>query len=184
MCVTLPDPSLSMAIPWRDTFCQDMDALRLFIEEWFKTMESPRTGLSPHWWVLNTHLLIHAVDQLEDLGPVREYWMFVFESLNGKIKRWVKNNAYPVQSIMNGMGRQKTIRFIQGLLQVLRGEAPRPFTVPKVERDIVIVDRVGKWHKFSDEERRQLTKWLHSNVGHYQRLKELMEAHNATIRRR
>eukprot|EP00854_Cymbomonas_tetramitiformis_P005982 gene5982-7190_t len=66
---------------------------------------------------------------------------------------------------------------------VLRGEVPRPFTVPKVERDIVIVNRVGELHKFSDEERRQLTKWLHSNVGHYTRLKQLMETHNATIRR-
>jgi len=166
---------------------QELDVLDNYVQKWFVDIESNKTGLSPHWWVLNTHLLVHAVDQLRELGPVREYWMFVFESLNGKIKRWVKNNAYPVQSIMNGLGRQNTIRYVKGLLMVheLRGKVPRPLEIPPVSmRGTVVVPNIGKKHVLSDADRRMLTKWMQTNVGHYARLKALMDAHNNSLRAR
>jgi len=81
---------------------QDLEILEKFVEDWFQRMESDRTGASPDWWVINTHMLIHLVRQLKEWGPINETWMFAFESMNGRLKRWVKNNAYPVQSIMGG----------------------------------------------------------------------------------
>ena len=139
---------------------QELPTLDKYIRECLVTMESSRHGTSPHWWVLNTHILCHVVDQLRDLGPVREYWMFVFESLNGKIGRWVKNNAYPVQSIMNGIGRQKTIQYVRGLLMALRNEVPRPLVVPALVRDRVVVAEKGKKHTLTAGERACIDVWM------------------------
>jgi hypothetical protein len=157
---------------------QELPSLDKDIREWFVTMESSRHGTSPHRWVLNTHLLCHVVDQLRDLGPVREYWMFVFESLNGKIGRWVKNNAYPVQSIMNAIGRQKTIRYIRGLLMALRNEVPRPLIVPARIRDRVVVAEKGKKHTLTTSERACIDIWI------YRRLQDLLDAYHEDLRAR
>ena len=81
---------------------QEMEMLEKYVEAWFKRMEHDTSGASTDWWVINTHLLIHLVRQLKVMGPMRETWMYAFESMNGRLKRWVKNNAYPVQSIMGG----------------------------------------------------------------------------------
>jgi hypothetical protein len=163
---------------------QELPTLDKYIREWLVTMESSRHGTSPHWWVLNTHLLCHVVDQLRDLGPVREYWMFVFESLNGKIDRWVKNNAYPVQSIMNGIGRQKTIQYVRGLLMALRNEVPRPLVVPALVRDRVVVAEKGKKHTLTADERACIDVWMRTNVGHYRRLQDLLDAYHEEVRAR
>ncbi len=160
---------------------QDKASLDKYVQEWFVNIESTRGMSSPHWWVLNTHLLSHTVDQLFDLGPVREYWMYVFESYNGKIGRWVKNNAFPIQSIMNGIGRQDMIRFVRGLLMVLRQEEPIPFHTKVITVDPVGVKNVGKNHNLTDLEQGQLTRWMRNNVQQYINLEELVENYNHLI---
>ncbi|KAK3286185.1 hypothetical protein CYMTET_6245 [Cymbomonas tetramitiformis] len=116
-----------------------------------------------------------------DLGPVREYWMYVFESYNGKIGRWVKNNAFPIQSIMNGIGRQDMIRFVRGLLMALRQEVPMPFHTKVITVDPVGVNNVGKNHNLTDLEQQRLTKWMRNNIQHYINLEELVENYNHLI---
>jgi len=162
---------------------QDKTALDTFVRDWFKNMESTRGMASPYWWVLNTHLLVHAVDQIFDLGPVREYWMYVFESFNGKIGRWVKNNAYPIQSIMNGIGRQHMLQYVRGLLMALRQEVPIPFYTKALTVDPVQVPKVGKRHVLSDEERKHLNTWMKTNVQQYINLQELVDDYNKLISR-
>ncbi|KAK3284921.1 hypothetical protein CYMTET_7448 [Cymbomonas tetramitiformis] len=65
--------------------CKDVPKLQNLVDEFFKSLE--RDG-SPDWLVINTHLLSHFPDQLLMYGPIRGAWMYVFESFNGKIRRY------------------------------------------------------------------------------------------------
>ncbi|KAK3288113.1 hypothetical protein CYMTET_4418 [Cymbomonas tetramitiformis] len=63
---------------------KDVPKLQNLVDEFFKSLK--RDG-SPDWLVINTHLLSHFPDQLLMYVPIRGTWMYVFESINGKIRR-------------------------------------------------------------------------------------------------
>ncbi|KAK3242334.1 hypothetical protein CYMTET_47953 [Cymbomonas tetramitiformis] len=160
--------------------CKDVPKLQNLVDEFFKSLE--RDG-SPDWLVINTHLLSHFPDQLLMYGPIRGTWMYVFESFNGKIRRWVKNNAYPVQSVMQGFGRYRMVHVVRGLILVLRRrrEATTNPTRPPVLRflttaplrapNTVVLGTQGKRHVLSRAETKALELWMHGNVPQYRKLK-------------
>ncbi|KAK3236490.1 hypothetical protein CYMTET_53377 [Cymbomonas tetramitiformis] len=161
--------------------CKDVPKLQNLVDEFFKSLE--RDG-SPDRLVINTHLLSHFPDQLLMYGPIRGTWMYVFESFNGKIRRWVKNNnAYPVQSVMQGFGRYRMVHVVRGLILVLRRrrEATTNPTRPPVLRflttaplrapNTVVLGTQGKRHVLSRAETKALELWMHGNVPQYRKLK-------------
>ncbi|KAK3235042.1 hypothetical protein CYMTET_54731 [Cymbomonas tetramitiformis] len=95
---------------------RDMEYLREQTRLFFEDLEA---NGPPQWLAINTHKIWHWADLLLRFGPVREWWMYAFESMNGKLARWVKNNAFPVASIMNGYLRLKTLRSLRGILTML-----------------------------------------------------------------
>jgi len=54
----------------------DLDALHLRIVEWLCRFEAqaPRTEHS-----MVFHLMLHLVDDIRELGPAKEYWMYSME---------------------------------------------------------------------------------------------------------
>ena len=166
---------------------QDVPKLQRLVNEFLESLE---VNGSPDWLVINTHLLSHLPDQLLMYGPMRGTWMYVFESFNGRIRGWVKNNAYPVQSIMQGVGRYKMVQSIRGLINVLRRRQeeatqvlpavglrrPLPFlaTSPLFEeyRNTVVVATTGTRYHLTVDERAKLGIWMYANIPTYHVLKE------------
>ena len=70
-----------------------------------KFEELEATGPAYAWCVINTHMCSHFVRQLEKYGPMREVWMYAFESLNSHIKSLARSNSLPVPAIMNCIKR-------------------------------------------------------------------------------
>ncbi|KAK3288548.1 hypothetical protein CYMTET_3985 [Cymbomonas tetramitiformis] len=166
---------------------EDVPKLQRLVNEFLESLE---VNGSPDWLVINTHLLSHLPDQLLMYGPMRGTWMYVFESFNGRIRGWVKNNAYPVQSIMQGVGRYKMVQSIRGLTNVLRRRQeeatqvlpavglrrPLPFlaTSPLFEeyRNTVVVATTGTRYHLTVDERAKLGIWMYANIPTYHVLKE------------
>ncbi|KAK3286910.1 hypothetical protein CYMTET_5555 [Cymbomonas tetramitiformis] len=160
--------------------CKDVPKLQNLVDEFFKSLECDG---SPDRLVINAHLLSHFPDQLLMYGPIRGTWMYVFESFNGKIRRWVKNNAYPVQSVMQGFGRYRMVHVVRGLILVLRRrrEATTNPTRPPLLRflttaplrapNTVVLGTQGKRHVLSRAETKALELWMHGNVPQYRKLK-------------
>ena len=46
------------------------------------------------------HLLKHCIDQVQFMGPPYFYWMYIFERLNSKLKRYITSRSNPKASIL------------------------------------------------------------------------------------
>lgn len=44
--------------------------------------------------LLSLHSMCHLVQQIREYGPLRDLWMFPFESYNGLVKHYAKNRYY------------------------------------------------------------------------------------------
>jgi hypothetical protein len=152
---------------------QDMEYLKEQCDLFFQDLE--KNG-PPDWLVINTHKFWHHADQLMRFGPMREWWMYAFESLNGKLGRWVKNRQYPVASCMNGVGRLKLLRSLRGLLQVVaknrlrkRGAAARAALMAGRAPGVVVTTTgsVGKPYVLKDTEVSQLELWMRATIPVY-----------------
>jgi hypothetical protein len=167
---------------------QDMDYLKEQTTLFFDDLE--KNG-PPDWLVLNTHKIWHWADLLLRFGPVREWWMYAFESLNGKLARWVKNNAYPVASIMNGIRRLKTLASLRlrGIMSMLRNRQTHRPPLPRAlmtRKPGIVVTTFGKdgssvW--LSDDEVNELKRWMRASVPTYQKLVQHHEEYD-TYRQR
>ena len=133
------------------------------------------TNGPPDWLVVNTHKIWHWADLLLRFGPVREWWMYAFESLNGKLARWVKNNAYPVASIMNGIRRLKMLASLRGIISMLRNRRtrrrlPRALMTRKPGIVVSTFGKDGNSVVLSDDEVDELKRWMRASIPTYQKL--------------
>ena len=55
------------------------------------------------------HELIHCTDQIEELGPPRHNSLFMFERMNGHLKRMVQNKSCPMASIVKAYEKEEFI---------------------------------------------------------------------------
>ncbi|KAK3235785.1 hypothetical protein CYMTET_54049 [Cymbomonas tetramitiformis] len=154
---------------------QDMEYLREQTRLFFEDLEA---NGPPQWLAINTHKIWHWADLLLRFGPVREWWMYAFESMNGKLARWVKNNAFPVASIMNGYLRLKTLRSLRGILTMLlnreratAGRVPRALMAGPAPGIVVTTfgDK-GKPLELTSLEIDQLTRWMRASIPAYRKL--------------
>ena len=152
-----------------------MDYLRELTKLFFEDLEE---NGPPEWLAINTHKIWHWVDLLLRFGPVREWWMYAFESMNGKLARWVKNNAFPVASIMNGIRRLKMLRSLRGILaMLLRRERAAVGRVPRAlmagAAPGIVVTTFGDKGKLSEltfSEMDELTSWMRASIPTYRKL--------------
>jgi hypothetical protein len=129
----------------------------------------------------------HFVDQLERYGPMREVWMYAFESLNGYIKRLARNNSLPVPSIMNNIKRTKILRVVRGLMAFVCEEStsrsPAAVTLGHREGMAVHLDSRGRRTLLPPEDIDFLRVWMRSGIPAYGKLVEAWESHDKNVRR-
>jgi hypothetical protein len=70
----------------------------------------------PAFFDIMVHLLVHIVDDIEDLGPAFLHNMMALERLNGIIKAYVRNRAHPDGSIVQGFPTEECISFCKNYL--------------------------------------------------------------------
>lgn len=58
---------------------------------------------------LNTHNLLHFVSNVRRHGPLKNYWMFIFEHMNGMIKKHVHGPTDSANSIAEMMAITMTL---------------------------------------------------------------------------
>jgi hypothetical protein len=98
------------------------------------------TEQSPIMWTIMFHLLRHMKEQLAEWGPVRETWMFAYESFFGFLKSFVRNRSTPVQTILQARSLAKAVKTTTRLMERARTRihgGPIPLVpVPHFVRDI------------------------------------------------
>ena len=108
---------------------QDLEYLREVMEEFQQLLNN---DMSPWNWRMMCHLPVHLADQLEEWGPIREYWMFRLESFFGIITALIKSRSNPEANLMKTRSTVKAIELARELIaQVLRtnanqGEVSKP----------------------------------------------------------
>ena len=81
----------------------------------------------PAFFDIMVHLLVHIVDDIEDLGPAFLHNMMALERMNGFIKGYVRNRAHPDGSIVQGFLTEECISFCKNYLNE---DDPRPLGLP------------------------------------------------------
>ena len=81
----------------------------------------------PAFFDIMVHLLVHIVDDIEDLGPAFLHNMMALERMNGFIKGYVRNRAHPDGSIVQGFLTEECISFCKNYLNE---DDPRPLVCP------------------------------------------------------
>jgi hypothetical protein len=70
----------------------------------------------PAFFDIMVHLLVHIVNDIEDLGLAFLHNMIAFERMNGIIKAYVRNRAHPNGSIVQGFLTEECISFCKNYL--------------------------------------------------------------------
>ncbi|KAK1642273.1 hypothetical protein QYE76_060078 [Lolium multiflorum] len=81
----------------------------------------------PAFFDIMVHLLVHIVDDIEDLGPAFLHNMMALERMNGFIKGYVRNRAHPDGSIVQGFLTEECISFCKNYLNE---DDPHPVGLP------------------------------------------------------
>jgi hypothetical protein len=85
----------------------------------------------PAFFNIMVHLLLHIVDDIEDLGPPFLHNMMALERMNGIIKGYVHNKAHLDGSIIEGFLIEECVSFCKNYLNE---ENPRPIGLPMNKR--------------------------------------------------
>src|SRR4051794_32394623 len=70
----------------------------------------------PAFFDIMVHLLVHIVDDIEDLGPMFLHNMMALERMNGFIKGCVRNRSHPDGSIIHGFLTEERISFCKNYI--------------------------------------------------------------------
>jgi len=79
--------------------------------------ESLQNDLSPKDWTIMFHLVTHMEEQLRRWGPVKDTWMFGFESFFGDMMSLIKSRSHPVASIMRQDRATQTLNAAKEMMQ-------------------------------------------------------------------
>ena len=160
------------ALTARNIKPQAMQKLRVLVEKTWDTMERI---CSYDMLVINSHIFRHAVELVLRNGPMKEAWMYAFESAFGINKLVAKNPAFIVSSIVNSIER----RIMMGKLKAFR-QAYKNETYTKVKEQTLVPDpkidppeffgTEKTMEELTDTEKEHLQNYLCANNPHYQRI--------------
>jgi hypothetical protein len=72
--------------------------------------------MSPWNWTIMFHLVVdHLADQMAEWGPVRDTWMFAYESFFGLLKKFARNRSAPVATIMRARQASRAVNLVVAL---------------------------------------------------------------------
>jgi len=127
--------------------------------------------------VINTHMFLHMVDQLARNGPVREWWMFAFESAFGTNKLESKNMTHIVASMMFSIGRRMMMEKLIAFRSLTGLPAPPQEASIVPDRRELELYGSGSKQDLTIVEKDMLLRWLKGNHAVYWKVSKLYEAH-------
>jgi hypothetical protein len=143
----------------------------------------------PVMWTIMFHLLKHVRKQLERWGPVRDTWMFSYESFFGFLKQYVRNKSTPVQTILVARSVSKSVKTATELLRrarLERDEEDTSIPTPTFVRDPmapkqVLIKGGGLFpeHGLHARLRPKLLKWL--RMAYAEEYEELVRRRHAAF---
>ena len=63
----------------------------------------------PSFFTITPHLMMHMIDQIQDLGPVNLHNMWTYERLMPTLNRYVHNRAYPEGSMIEAYTTEESV---------------------------------------------------------------------------
>jgi hypothetical protein len=83
-------------------------ALKKFIAETFCQL---KMCFPPSYFDIMPHLMMHMVDQVEQLGPVYLHQMWTYEQFMSTLNRYVHNRAYPEGSMIEAYTTEEAVNW-------------------------------------------------------------------------
>jgi hypothetical protein len=84
----------------------ELPALKEFIAETICQFEM---CFPPSFFDMMVHLMVHMVDQIQELGPVYLHQMWTYERFMSTLNRYVHNRAYPEGSMIEAYTTEESI---------------------------------------------------------------------------
>ena len=82
--------------------------LKQFIAE---TLCQLKMCFPPCFFDIMTHLMMHMVDQIQELGPVYLHQMWTYERFMSTLNRYVLNRAYPEGSLVEAYTTEEAVNY-------------------------------------------------------------------------
>jgi hypothetical protein len=67
---------------------------------------------SPTFFDINIHFTTHLIKEIKLLGPVFLHQMYVYERFNSVLKSFIRNQAYPKGSMVQGYCTEKAVEWV------------------------------------------------------------------------
>jgi hypothetical protein len=67
---------------------------------------------SPAFFDINVHFTTHLIKEIKLLGPVLLHQMYVYERFNSVLKSFIRNQAYPMGSMVQGYCTEKAVEWV------------------------------------------------------------------------
>ena len=142
---------------------------------------------APSNWTMMFHSLHHMADQIQQWGPVRDTWMFSFESMFGNLVRTIKTRSVPIPNIMHTWEVGRGVMLCKGLLgqaaERRRFGIALPRSAPLFPNKEVRLGETSKETRLTDAIKEELRQWLKSHEA-YRKVRTLWENAKRNARRR
>jgi hypothetical protein len=86
----------------------ELPALKEFIADTLCQLEM---CFSPSYFDIMPHLVMHMVDQIEQLGPVFLHQMLSYERFISTLNRYIHNHAYPKGSMIEAYTTEESVNW-------------------------------------------------------------------------
>jgi hypothetical protein len=77
----------------------------------YETLCFPEMYFSPAFFDINVHFTTHLIKEIKLLGPVFLHQMYVYERFNSVLKSFIRNQAYPTGSMVQGYCTEKAVEW-------------------------------------------------------------------------
>jgi hypothetical protein len=67
---------------------------------------------SPAFFDINVHFTTHLIKEIKLLGPVLLHQIYVYERFNSVLKSFIRNQAYPMGSMVQGYCTEKAVEWV------------------------------------------------------------------------
>jgi hypothetical protein len=131
------------------------------MEDIVETLCILETELSPSFFDIMVHLIVHLVEELFLYGPVHNRWMYPYECTFKGLKAFVRNLAKPEGSITQGYQVEEALGFLTEYMSAYNPTSTRAWDS---KEDPSMTDEIlegrGKPRNLSEE----LRTWIHNFV--------------------
>ena len=154
----------------------ELPALKQFIAETLCQLEM---CFPPSFFDIMPHLMMHMVDQIQELGPVYLHEMWTYERFMSTLNRYVRNRAYPKGSMIEAYTTEEAINCC---MKYIRDGNAIGLPVPVHEGRTMGMGCTGRKVR-TDVQEEQLQEAHHSTLNQLVVMDTWVEMHLEEIRR-